>query len=257
MNITMHSFCDSDFTVNISLSKDKYLLLYVESGKGKVSCNDKVYTAKNCCFILCKPEDRLSYRFPSGELSLYLVEFTIEDLHDSFPAFPLGINLCHNACEAEELLHRLSKEYNCKPPLWEIKTRAILWELLCTLSASISKEDAVTTVLNGLCMDIHESFICGEIDVKKYADKLGISRDRLSVLFRQRFGNPPYKYQLMLKMKTATFLLMNTDLPIGEISERLGFSSPLYFSSAYKKQMKITPTDMRKKRAASSISQSN
>jgi AraC-like DNA-binding protein len=52
----------------------------------------------------------------------------------------------------------------------------------------------------------------------------------------------------MLRMQDATDLILQTDLPIGKISEKLGFSNQLYFSTAYKKQVGITPSEMRKRK---------
>ena len=96
-----------------------------------------------------------------------------------------------------------------------------------------------------LAEDINKDFI-SEIDVGTYSDRVGLSKDRFSVIFRERFGYAPYKYQLMLRINEATYLLTHTDLPICKISEMLGFSNQLYFSSAYRTQTGYSPTHIRK-----------
>ena len=82
----------------------------------------------------------------------------------------------------------------------------------------------------------------------KYAEMLDLSKDRVSVIFKNRFGHAPYQYQIMLKTQEATDLLLHTDLSIGEIAEKLGYKNQLYFSTAYRKQTGVAPTDMRKRK---------
>ena len=103
-------------------------------------------------------------------------------------------------------------------------------------------------MLKALVKDIHQNFLHDKTDIESYAEKLDISKDRLSVIFKKKYGLPPYKYQLKLKMDYATDLLMHTDLPIGEIADKLGFQNQLYFSTAYKKQVGVSPSEMRKRK---------
>ena len=55
-----------------------------------------------------------------------------------------------------------------------------------------------------------------------------------------------HKYFLHLKMTAATKLLESGET-VNNVSEHLGFSSPAYFSSVYKRETGFSPSDIRKK----------
>ena len=117
---------------------------------------------------------------------------------------------------------------------------------MCTLSSSRIPPDFHFEQVRRLASDINREFRFPSIDVSTYADKLNISKDRFSVIFKKYFGNPPHQYHIMLKIKEAEFLLKNSNLSIGKISDFLGFSNQLYFSTAYKKNTGQTPSQTRK-----------
>ena len=55
-------------------------------------------------------------------------------------------------------------------------------------------------------------------------------------------------FVLNCKLKrAATMLTENPDLQIADISDRLGFGSPRYFTRCFKAQFEITPAEYRKK----------
>jgi two-component system response regulator YesN len=54
------------------------------------------------------------------------------------------------------------------------------------------------------------------------------------------------EYYLELKIKTAKKLLKENELSIKEISEKLAFDTPNYFSKTFKKIVGFTPTEYRK-----------
>ena len=54
-----------------------------------------------------------------------------------------------------------------------------------------------------------------------------------------------HKYLVSLKMKTATELL-NKVVSVCEVSQRLGYSSQNYFSSAYKRETGRSPSFAKK-----------
>ena len=243
MYIVKRVFRDIDFTVSASVPKDRCLLFYLEKGKGKITHNNNSHRARSGLILLAKAGDNISCNFPKDDTVFYAVEFNTDEVSECSPFLSFGIGSATN--EVHSLFHRLHREFCLRNKTSEIKCRVILTQLLWELVSPTQKSEA-DVVLDELCLDIHNNFISGEIDVRKYAERLGISRDRLSVMFRERFHYPPYKYQLMLKMEEATFLLKHTDLSVAEISERLNFSSPLYFSAAFKRQLKKSPTEIRK-----------
>lgn len=57
----------------------------------------------------------------------------------------------------------------------------------------------------------------------------------------------PNEFIINHKIKiAATLLVSQPDLTIADISDRLGFSSPRYFSKTFKARMNIAPQEYRK-----------
>ena len=238
----------SKLAFNYHVSSDKNLIIYIPQGKGKLILNEAEHRILGGDFLFFKSGDAFSLRFAQNlDALVYFLEFE----KDGFTEFEKTLSLSSlyhfkNSNEINTLFEGIARSFIRKPPFWEMICSALLCQLLCCVSSSQKDNNHVTSQIDALFYDIHENFLSDDVDVEKYAQRAGLSKDRFSVIFKESFGYPPYKYQLMLKMKEATYLLTHTDLAIYEISEILGFSTPLYFSSAYKKQMGISPTDARK-----------
>ena len=242
-------FSRAKFTINHSVPHGEYLIMYISHGRGKLHLNNAEYRIADGDFLFFKSGETFSFRCADKYDSLvYYVEFQADETTDFEKNFSLslGFHHCYNTAEVEPLFEKLIQIFIRKAPLWETVSSAILCQLLCSIVSSQREKNIVENQIYALLHDIHENFTGNDIDVERYAEKAGLSKDRFSVIFKEYFKYPPYKYQLMLKMKEATYLITHTDLPISEISKILGFSSSLYFSSSYKKQMGISPTEARK-----------
>ena len=85
------------------------------------------------------------------------------------------------------------------------------------------------------------------IKLRDLAALAGISARHFERAFRQSTGCSPHAYVMNRRLHTARDLLMNQpELPIEQIALRLGFSSSSHFSSAFRRQTGLTPTDFRK-----------
>ncbi len=64
--------------------------------------------------------------------------------------------------------------------------------------------------------------------------------------FRERYGVPPQRYLLQLRMDRAASLLVSTDLKIKEVAASVGYDSSLTFSTIFKKWRGKTPGEYRR-----------
>lgn len=87
------------------------------------------------------------------------------------------------------------------------------------------------------------------INVDELARLAGISRTRLERQFRAFFGRSPYDYALRLRLRRARELLAGSDLLISEVGARVGFSTPEYFSAAFKSHTGKSPKAFRRQEA--------
>ena len=91
-----------------------------------------------------------------------------------------------------------------------------------------------------------------DFDMNMMARELGLSRSSLYAKFKALTGMTPNDFVLNCKLKRAAAMLTgNLDLQIADISDRLGFGSPRYFTRCFKAQFEITPAEYRKKASSS------
>lgn len=77
------------------------------------------------------------------------------------------------------------------------------------------------------------------------AEQAHFSKTYFVYRFKSLYGVTPIKYINHLRYQRATALLMNTDFSISEISARVGFRTPHYFSTFFKNYSGVSPTIFR------------
>lgn len=74
-----------------------------------------------------------------------------------------------------------------------------------------------------------------------------ISKTHLIRIFKEKYKITPMKYVLTRKIDLAKYYLRETEMSVMEISSLLCFSDSKYFSKVFKKQVRMTPVEYRKK----------
>ncbi|PYM35172.1 MAG: hypothetical protein DME17_13530 [Candidatus Rokuibacteriota bacterium] len=64
-------------------------------------------------------------------------------------------------------------------------------------------------------------------------------------LFKERTGVPPHRFVLGRRIARASALLQESQLPIGEVGRLVGFRTPSYFPTAFRRMTGITPSAYR------------
>ena len=84
------------------------------------------------------------------------------------------------------------------------------------------------------------------IKIDDVSSHLGLSRGYLRNIFFDHKGISPQEYMMQKRMETAMSFLKGSDLSIGEIAEKCGYSDILQFSRIFKKRIGISPSEYRK-----------
>jgi len=92
---------------------------------------------------------------------------------------------------------------------------------------------------------MHED-IAHDWNLTELAEAASMSRSVFSERFRRMVGTPPMVYLARWRMLKARELLVDTGLPVAEVSERVGYRSEFAFSKAFKKNLGETPGEVRK-----------
>ena len=87
-----------------------------------------------------------------------------------------------------------------------------------------------------------------EHNIAFYADQLCLTPNHLGTTIREVSGMTVLDWIHLRIIQQAKLLLMYSDLPVGEVSEQLNFSSPSSFCKFFKKKTGITPLQYREER---------
>ena len=86
-----------------------------------------------------------------------------------------------------------------------------------------------------------------QYSISEISKKIFLNESIFKNEFKRTFGESFFKYSLNLRMKEAKKLLAYTSIPIGEISELIGYKNPTHFTAAFKKKESLTPKQYRNK----------
>ena len=87
--------------------------------------------------------------------------------------------------------------------------------------------------------DIRLTDICGAAET---------SQSTLVRMFRKHLATHPKAYLMNIRLEFARSLLLTSDMPLKEITWRAGYSSPFYFSTAFRRKWGMSPKQYRKDR---------
>ncbi|HEX4153757.1 MAG TPA: GlxA family transcriptional regulator [Steroidobacteraceae bacterium] len=93
---------------------------------------------------------------------------------------------------------------------------------------------------------IMEENIEKPLSLEKIAKATGLSRRQIERLFKRDLNCVPKRYYLEMRLRRARELLLQTAMPIMDITAACGFQSPPHFSKCYRSQYGYPPSAERK-----------
>lgn len=97
------------------------------------------------------------------------------------------------------------------------------------------------------CAEYVETHILERIRVKEIADEIGYTENYISRVFKKEMGVSLFEYINRRKIEAAKMILDNSNISIAELSDRLSFANPSYFSAVFKKMTGQTPVEYQEK----------
>ena len=94
---------------------------------------------------------------------------------------------------------------------------------------------------------IQAEFLKRDISMENLTATSGISEAYLKRLFGERFGMPPKKYIIQMKINHAAELLRAGRYKVADVALMSGYTDIYFFSRQFKKYMGISPSDFVKK----------
>lgn len=84
-----------------------------------------------------------------------------------------------------------------------------------------------------------------DFSLVKLSKEINLSTGYLSALFKQIFGIPFQEYLITMRLERSKILLLATAGKVYEISQKVGFEDPNYFSTSFKKRFGVSPNKYR------------
>lgn len=155
-------------------------------------------------------------------------------------------------CDALRRLYRevCERQQACSGHLPELQLKAALLRLLVAIVAEGDIAEipsgcgASHRLLEAIAM-IRHSHAHPDLSLDDLARTAHLSKDHFGRLFKNEFKLSPMRYLLQLRLRRARNLLLKSELSIKQIAQTVGFNDPLYFSRAFQRIMKTSPTAVR------------
>lgn len=229
-----------------------YLIIYTESGEGKITYEGKQYDLKphTVCFIDCK-----NYQFyqTSKELwEFYWIHINGRQIKEYYSDFNHSNNIC---CETKDstikyLIENMINLQNYKTRNTEIITAREIVNLLTELLIErnrVKYEDVkeipayIFEIQSYLEKNYHSKITLDTISQKFMINKYQIAKE-----FKNFVGSSLIEYVIEVRINKAKDLLKYTGNNVSEIAEQIGIENVTHFINLFKKRVGITPLRFRK-----------
>lgn len=110
-------------------------------------------------------------------------------------------------------------------------------------SPVVEVSSAADKLLQNIALYIEENITDPQLSVENLSRHVGMSRSTLYSKLLELTGQTPVEFIRSVKLNKAAQLLEKTDMTVAEIAYTVGFSTPNYFTKAFKTKFNMLPSD--------------
>lgn len=253
LHILYSGYCGCDASWQTENLATAFCRLYIpEHGRGILRCGEKTEEMVPGMAYLLPPEVPVSYCCPEHLQKLFFhLSFFNPEHYDLFSGHKgiLQIPLPKSALVEYITLYQSQSYYSC------LKLKQLLYELLLNMYRQIPESGQEIPAYSRPVretMDYIHTNLSAQLTVRDLAKRQYISHTTLNKYFRTELGMTVGRYMDDQLLMHAKNMLCHTEYSIAEISSRLGFNDPFYFSNKFKHLSGTTPRAYRKLHAAAS-----
>lgn len=225
------------------ISTSHHMMILFIDGCGTLTINDSPYLVTKGKIFLIKPQSMIDLSDLTKEFRFYKIAFTAFQLKQGALSLYLGPIFSE---EVEYTLYpntrfiRLTEDL---PNLDYLKQQGALYELLNLLfehqlhmNYQLTMTKAVGETINYIY-----SYYQQPLTVKKLAELAHIAQWQYSTIFQTLTGKKPLDYITDLRLTKAKELLLQTNEPLKDIAQRVGFEDEYYFNRRFRQVVGIPP----------------
>lgn len=255
---------NNQFTVTnirrvILVDKDEYKEAVTSFSHNKRCANELIYnlSGESTVFFngkaLANTKDTIRF-LPQGEISEYVVErkergecidiFFDTDVPVANEAFVLKLEQSE---KLKSLFKRIFSVWVAKNDGYYFECVSILYKILAELQKSNYIPESQYDSIKPAIDYIETHFLNKKITAEELISCCTVSYPYIKKLFVKKFGMPPIKYSIQLKINYACDLLKSELYTVSQISKICGYSDIYFFSRQFKEYVGISPTEFLKK----------
>ena len=229
-------------------------LFFIVSGKGQFLIQDQVFPVDVNNLVIINPnvahtEDSLNAQ-PLEYIVLGIEGVELATSENSNGQFCI---LDHfESLEISSCMRNILREMELKNTGYEDICQAymeiLIIRLMRSTSLAVQSEPQVISG-NRQCavvrryIDLHFK---EALTLEQLADEVHMNKYYLSHAFKREYGVSPINYMITRRIEESKYLLAETDLPMSQIAQLLGFSSLSYFSQVFRRSQNTSPLEYRK-----------
>jgi len=245
---------------------DCHQIIFIKKGEIEININGKVKTAKSDDIIIVSRFENHSIKVLSPIYERYILRINnnlpfdnkVFSIFTNRPQnFSNIISVAERNAEFNHILVKIVNEINLNDSLSIQLQNMLINELLIYVYRLLPKESINFDNENfNQIVKLKQEFETNyqlQYNLKELANKYNMSTSTLSHSFKKIVGISVFDYLLSCRIAAAKRYLTKTDLTIGEIVEKCGFTDNSNFSRTFKKLNSISPTAFRNKFGSLSI----
>lgn len=202
-------------------------------------------------------DDRHPVQCATITLDWNVVEQTLNFLNEQYPrqdgagAWKLNFSQYHfyNNRELADAMNKLisisMEDDLAKDALADLTLKSLLIRVIQTQNMAAVVNPQLPDNRFAAVIDYIHAHLSEKIGVEELCQKACMSKSGFFRAFRDSFGLSPVEFIIRERISLARRLLTNPALTVLEVSERVGFANPHYFSRLFKTLEGITPKSYR------------
>lgn len=232
----------------LRMSSPVSCIQYVISGSGVIIYGNQIFTVRQGdSFLLMEGENQIYYSNPDNQFERIWINFRGPLARSLVEIYGLKETVVFRNTDSRELLEEIQRtcHENPEPAEYQNKTALVFLKLIQFFAANKGNATTVTDPVEEirLYLDLH---ILENLKLRDVAAHFSVSKEHIIRVFKQTYGITPHRYILQSRVRIAMIMLVSTDEPINQISEKLSFTDPHHFSDVFQTHVGLRPSAYRK-----------